>query len=114
MKLKLTAIPRDPLKIPNPQSNPAAGLIRDTIDHYGLTQAAAAQAMKISPAQLNDILRQKKGVSAAIALRFQACFGTPGDFLIRLQAQYDFQKAYHTKGPAINREVHLLPPPLAS
>ncbi|MEY3894881.1 MAG: addiction module antidote protein HigA family [Verrucomicrobiota bacterium] len=104
MKSKPPAIPRDPLKVPNPQSNPAAALIRDTLDHHGLTQAAAAAAMKISPAQLNDILREKKGVSASIALRFQACFGTPGDFLIRLQAQYDFQKAYHTKGPQILRE----------
>ena len=114
MKPKPTAIPRDPAKIPKPQSNPAAALIRDTLEHHGLTQAAAAAAMKISPAQLNDILRQKKGVSASIALRFQACFGTPGDFLIRLQAQYDFQKAYHTKGPAITREVHALARPLAS
>lgn len=112
MKLKPTAIPRDLLKIPKPQSNPAAGLIRDTLEHYGITQVEAARAMKISPAQLSDVIRQRKGVSAAIALRFQACFGTPGDFLIRLQAQYDFQKAYHTKGPAINREVHALARPL--
>ncbi len=99
-------IPLDPLEIPNPQSNPAAGLIQDTLKHYGITQAAAAKAMRISPSQLNDIIRQKKGVSAVIALRFQACFGVPGDLLIRLQAQYDFQKAYHTgKNIALPRLV---------
>ena len=64
--------------------------------------------MNISTAQLSDIIRQRKGVSAAIAVRFQFCFGIPADFLVRLQAQYDFQKALHAKGPGIQREVTAL------
>lgn len=96
MKTPPAAIPRDPLKVPRPLSNPAAALIRDTIAHHGLTQIAAAAAMDLSKAQLNDVLRQKKGVSASIALRVQYCFGIPGDLLIRLQSQFDFQKAYHS------------------
>ena len=96
MKPLSTAIPRDPLQVPRPLSNPAAALIRDTIAHHGLTQIAAAAAMNLSKAQLSDVIRQKKGVSASIALRVQYCFGVPGDLLIRLQSQYDFQKAYHS------------------
>jgi addiction module HigA family antidote len=96
MKLQPTAIPRDPLKIPRPLSNPAAALIRDTIAHHGLTQIAAATAMSLSKAQLSDVIREKKGVSASIALRVQYCFGIPGDLLIRLQSQFDYQKAYHS------------------
>ena len=95
MKTPAAAIPLDPLKVPRPLSNPAAALIRDTIAHHGLTQIAAA-AMDLSKAQLNDVLRQKKGVSASIALRVQYCFGIPGELLIRLQSQFDFQKAYHS------------------
>jgi addiction module HigA family antidote len=105
MKTKTTAIPRDPLKVPKPLSNPAAGLIRDTLKHHEVSQVAAAKAMKISTAQLSDVIRQRKGISATIALRFQFCFGVPADFIIRLQAQHDFQKAYHSKGPEIRREV---------
>jgi addiction module HigA family antidote len=108
MKTKPTIIPRDPLKVPNPLSNPAAALIRDTLEHHGVSQVEAAKAMKLSTAQLSDVVRQRKGVSAAIALRFQFCFGIPADFVIRLQAQYDFQKAYHSKGPEIRREVKSL------
>jgi addiction module HigA family antidote len=106
-----SAIPRDPTKIPKPVSNPAAALIRDTLEHYHVTQVEAARAMNISTAQLSDIIRQRKGVSATIALRFQACFGVPGDFLIQLQSQHDFRKAYHTKGAEILREVHALASP---
>ena len=65
----------------------------------------AAKAMKVSTAQLSDVLRQRKGVSAAMALRFQFCFGVPADFIMRLQSQYDFQKAYHSKSQAIQDEV---------
>ena len=108
MKTKPTAIPRDPLKIPKPVSNPAAALIRDTIAHHGVTQIEAAQAMNISKAQLSDVIRQKKGVSAGIALRFQFCFGVPGDLLIRLQGQFDFQKAYHGKSGNLRKEVRAI------
>ena len=103
MKPKPSSIPRDPHKVPKPLSNPAAALIRDTIAHHGVTQIAAA-AMNLSKAQLNDVIRQKKGVSASIALRVQLCFGIPGDLLIRLQSQFDFQKAYHS---AKNHSLHL-------
>lgn len=77
--------------IPKPLSNPAAALIRDTIAHHGITQAEAAEAMKVSRAQLSDFSRQKKAVSANLALRAQFCIGLLGDLLIRLQAQFDCQ-----------------------
>lgn len=108
MNSKSTAISREPLKIPKPVSNPAAAVIRDTLEHHGITQVAAAKAMNISTAQLSDIIRQRKGVSATIAIRFQFCFGVPADFLVKLQAQHDFQKALHSKGPGIRSEVTAL------
>ena len=109
MKLNSTAIPRDPFKVPKPLSNPAAALIRDTIAHHGVTQIAAAAAMNLSKAQLNDVIHQKKGVSASMALRVQHCFGIPGELLIRLQSQFDYQKAYHSmKNLSLSQEVKSL------
>jgi len=108
MKTKQTAIPRDHLKIPRPLSNPAAALIRETISHHAITQAEAARAMNISTAQLSDVIRQKKGVSANLALRAQFCLGIPGDLLIRLQAQFDYQKAFHEKNGEVRMEVRAI------
>ena len=108
MKTNQAAIPRDPLKVPKPLSNPAAALIRDTIVHHDVTQVEAAEAMKISQAQLSDVIRQKKGVSANLALRVQFCFGVPGDLLIRLQGQFDFQKAFHAKNRDLQMEVRAI------
>ena len=109
MQTKPSAILRDPLKVPKPLSNPAAALIRDTIAHHSVSQVEAAEAMKISKAQLSDVIRQKKGVSANLALRVQFCFGIPGDLLIRLQAQFDFQKAFHSKNENLQMEVRTIP-----
>jgi addiction module HigA family antidote len=72
------------------------------------TQIEAAEAIKISKAQLSDVIRQKKGVSANLALRVQFCFGVPGDLLIRLQAQFDFQKAFHSKNKDLQMEVRAI------
>ena len=108
MKTKQGAIPRDPVKIPRPLSNPAAALIRDTITHHGITQAEAAKAMNVSTAQLSDVIRQKKGVSANLALRAQFCLGIPGDLLIRLQAQFDYQKTFHAKNGEFRMEVRAI------
>jgi len=105
MKTKQAAIPRDPLKIPRPLSNPAAALLRDTITHHGITQAEAAEAMKVSKAQLSDVIRQKKGVSANLALRVQLYLGIPGDLLIRLQAQFDYQKTFQSKNGELQTEI---------
>ena len=96
MKPITKSIVRDPLKVPKPISNPASALIRDTIAHHGITQSAAARAMHISTAHLCDVINQRKSVSANLALRFQHCFTIPGDLLIRLQSQFDFQKACHS------------------
>jgi addiction module HigA family antidote len=108
MKTKPIAIPWNPLKIPKLLSNPAAALIRDTIAHHGVTQFEAAEAMKISKAQLSDVIRQRKGVSANLALRVQFCFGIPGDLLIRLQAQFNFQKAFHSKNEYLQMGVRAI------
>lgn len=71
MKTEQAAIPRDPIKIPKPLSNPAAAVIRDTLEHHGITQVEAARVMNISTSQFSDVIRQRKGVSAFIASRFQ-------------------------------------------
>jgi plasmid maintenance system antidote protein VapI len=55
-----------------------------------------------------NVIRQKKGVSAGIALRFQFCFGVLGHLLIRLQGQFDSQKAYHSKNGSLRKEVRAI------
>jgi addiction module HigA family antidote len=94
--------------VPRLTTNPACGMVADMITHHGLSQKEVATAMKISPGLLSDIIRGKKGVSAEFALRFEHCLGLAADWLLRMQAHYDYCTAYHGKIPAIQKEVQSL------
>jgi len=96
--------------IPLPTSNPAAGLIEDTLLHYGISRAEAARAMAIPPSRLCDIIKGRKGVSADTALRFEQCFKISSEWLMKVQASYDYSKAFHTKAAKIRKEVISLVP----
>jgi len=86
-------------------SNPAAGLIEDTLEYLGITHARAARDMGIPRSRLSDIFAGRKGVSADTALRFERYTKSPAELLIRLQAEYDFRKAQREKLPEIKKTV---------
>jgi len=89
-------------KVPHCTSNAACGLVADTIEHYGLSQAEVARAMKVSPGLLSDVVKGKKGLSAEFALRFEKCLGVSAEWLLRTQAFYDYCTAYHKKFDALS------------
>jgi len=100
-----TPILRDLRRVPNPTSNPVAGLVSDTLAHYGLSQAAAAKAMNVSPGVICDVIKGRKAVSTDLALRIERCLGISADFILRSQAHYHYCVAFHSKSPRIEREV---------
>ena len=86
-------------------SNPAVGLLMDTIEHFELTQIAAAKGLHISRSYLNGVLKSKRGVSVDLALRAQAYLGISAELLVKLQAQYDFEKSYHENYPSFEKSI---------
>lgn len=96
-------------KVPKLAINPACGILVDTIEHYGLSQAEVARGMGVRPSLLNEVLRGKRGVSADLAMRAEAYFGVSARLLTQLQSEYDFQKAFHAKHDEIIKQVkHLV------
>ena len=89
-------------KVPRCETNAACGMVADTIDYYGLSQAEVARAMKVSPGLLSDIVKGKKGLSAEFALRFEKCLGVSAEWLVKTQAFYDYSTAYHKKSDALS------------
>ncbi|MFT6862587.1 MAG: addiction module HigA family antidote [Akkermansiaceae bacterium] len=104
----MNAIKRDPTKIPRPLSNQAAGLIEDTLAHFQISASEAYRAMQIPRGRFTDIFKGRKGVSADTALRLERYLGLSAQLILKLQAEFDFQKAYHTKREAILSEVQPL------
>lgn len=101
-------IKRDLAKVPKRDFNSAVSLVRDTLEEFGLSQAETARRLKVSPSYLNEVLKEKRGVSVDLALRLEALFGVSASLLIRMQADYDFQKAYHANREKIVSEVERL------
>ena len=93
-------------------SNPAAGLIEDTLEHLGISHAQAARDMGIPRSRLSDIFAGRKGVSVDTALRFERYTKSPAGLLIRAQADYDLRRALKEKLPEIKRTVRPATVPL--
>ena len=54
---------------------------------------ALAKALNVTPARVNEIVRERRGVSADTALRLARYFGTDARSWLNLQAAYDLRVA---------------------
>ena len=69
----------------------------------GLSSNALARAVGVTPARINDIVRERRGISADTALRLARFFNTSHEFWMNLQAHYDIECAQDESGRTIAR-----------
>jgi len=74
----------------------------------GLSQNALARALSVPPRRINEIVLEKRGITADTALRLARYFGTSAEMWTGLQAGYNLRLARHEKARAIEREVEPL------
>ena len=67
----------------------------------GLSSNALARAIGVTPARVNDIARERRGITADTALRLARYFNTSHEFWMNLQAHYDVEMAMDMAGKAI-------------
>jgi len=75
----------------------------------GLSQNALARALHVPARRINEIVLEKRGISADTALRLSRYFGTTAEMWAGLQADYDLRVARCQK----EREIKQLVAPLA-
>lgn len=85
--------------------HPGEILREEYLKPLGLSAAALAKALHVSAPTVNDIVRQRRGISADMALRLAVAFETTAQFWLNLQAAYDLRKAEIEKGEQIGQEV---------
>ncbi|MCD5974739.1 HigA family addiction module antidote protein [Pseudomonas phytophila] len=88
--------------------HPGEILKEEFLEPLGVTPAALARALHVSAPTVNDIVRERRNISADVALRLATALGTSAQFWLNLQASYDLRKAEIEKGEEIYRDVHLL------
>jgi addiction module HigA family antidote len=71
----------------------------------GLSATALAHALGVTPARINDIVRERRGITADTALRLARYFGTDAQSWVNLQTAYDLRVAELAAGEAIHRAV---------
>jgi addiction module HigA family antidote len=55
-----------------------------------------AKALRVTPARINDIVRERRGITADTALRLARYFGTDARSWMNLQSAYDLRVAERT------------------
>ncbi|QXG47460.1 HigA family addiction module antitoxin [Pseudomonas syringae] len=88
--------------------HPGEVLKEEYLEPMGLTAAALARALNVSTPTVNDIVLQRRGVSADVALRLGVCLETNPEFWLNLQLTYDLRKAEIEKGAQIRDQVRRL------
>lgn len=83
--------------------HPGEQLREEFMVPLGLSSNALARELGVTPARINEIVRERRGISADTALRLARYFGTSHQFWLNLQASYDIQRAEDLAGDAIAR-----------
>jgi addiction module HigA family antidote len=71
----------------------------------GLSAKALARALGVTTARVNDIVRERCGITGDTALRLAGYFGTDAQSWLNLQAAYKLRLAEIETGKAIERAV---------
>ncbi len=69
--------------------HPGEVLREEFLIPFGLNPHALAMALHVPAPRINDIVREKRAVTADTALRLAAFFGTSTEFWLGLQADFD-------------------------
>ena len=73
--------------------HPGEILLEEFLEPAGMTQAALAEELGWTKARLNELIRGKRGITAAAALDLADVLGTSAKLWMNLQATYDLDRA---------------------
>ena len=72
--------------------HPGEVLHEDFLVPLGMSPYALAKGLGISPTAVGEILKGKRSITPATALRLQRFFGAEAEFWLNLQAMYDLEE----------------------
>ena len=85
--------------------HPGEILREEFLSPRGMSAHQLAQALRVPATPINDIVNEKRGITADTALRLSRCFGTTPRFSMNMQASWEFEVADDRLGNAVRREV---------
>ena len=73
-------------------SHPGRIVRQDFLEPLGLTVTEAAKVLGVARQTINNLVNEKAGISAEMAVRLSKAFGPSPDMWVRLQANYDLSR----------------------
>jgi addiction module HigA family antidote len=77
--------------------------IQEILDDLGMSQAALARVLGISPMRISHVVREERPVTAELALRLGRAFGQSAQYWINLQNAYDLKVAEREIGKELRK-----------
>jgi len=81
------------------------GFLAETLQELGLSQAAFARAIGVSPMRTSHVIKGARPVTAELALLFGRVLDQSPQYWLNLQGEYDLKTAEASIGPRL-RAIH--------
>jgi len=75
--------------------------LAEMLEELGLSQAAFARAIGVSPMRISHVIKGGRPVTAELALRFGMAFNQSPQYWLNLQADFDLKTAEASIGPRL-------------
>jgi len=85
--------------------HPGEILKEEFLEPFHLSQNALAKAIHVSARRINEIVNEKRSITADTALRLSLFFGTSPDFWMHLQSRFDLEITKDKKFEQIASEI---------
>ena len=76
-----------------PPIHPGEILREEFLTPLGISQYRLAKEIHVPPRRINEIVLEKRGITADTAIRLGLYFTTTAQFWLNLQARYELEKA---------------------
>jgi len=85
--------------------HPGEVLLEEFLKPMGISQNKLAINISVPARRINEIVLERRGITADTALRLSGFFGTSAEFWLGLQAQYDLDITAEKLGERLKQEV---------
>jgi len=75
-----------------PCQHPGKILLQQYLEPQKISQNGLARAIKVPPRRINEIIHEKRGITADTATRLSLYFGGSASYWMHLQAEYELEK----------------------
>lgn len=88
--------------------HPGEILREEYLEPLGMTPNALSIHLRVPSPRINDVVREKRGITTDTALRLARYFNTTAQYWLNLQTSYELKQAEREVGNIIEKEIQPL------